>query len=709
MINSSFIQAQYKENEDNNGYLQLALKYYINNEYKKSESVIRKELKINYASAAAHNLLGKIILKTKPILYKLRAELEFKRAVENDPSNIEYLLDLGKFYLNNNNPYKAEFLFKKADNLNPNNKEILYYLALTADRKGLSDVAVELIDTIINIDPDYEKARTLNNILNERRIIFTRAERDLLFYEPKFLDEALEIDKQNIEIYYSLGYRYFINENFKNSIKTFKKLTEKVPEYNKAKIFLWLSYKANGDNYKANELFDRYRKNFGEKYNFIWQITEMMLPKKERKKYDSLPEEKRAGFLERFWKAKDPLFTSSINEREIEHYKRIAIAIKDFSPDGIKWDRRGEVWIRFGKPSYMAREAIPPREIWRYEKLNLTLKFAKFGDRYELFDYDKIELGFFRVEGIGVSYHDYLEHLIETSSYGKYKKLAEKTSEFFEFDYGGTVFSIPYYKADFKGKTGKTISRFFYGCPDYYFQEKDYRQLSFNSGFVLMDENFYTVATYISDDIYVDSMGIAFAKDSLIVFKNNILVQPGNYYISIELKENKTDNIAIVRDNISIREFKKHEFEISDIIIAYDIPKSDTLSVPQYNELNIYPNPKKEYNKNLPCLVFFEIYNLKLNKDVKTRFKVNTIISDFLPEKKGLSKLFDKVGRMFGWKKRKILIENSYIYEGKSINEKINFAVNMKKLNPGIYTLFIEVYDLYSGKKIKNHQNFVIY
>ncbi|MFC1726269.1 GWxTD domain-containing protein, partial [candidate division KSB1 bacterium] len=671
---------------------------------------LRKYLKLFPSSAEAHNLLGHNLLKTKPVLYRLRAELEFKRAVENDPLNSEYLMDLGKYYLENNNPYKAEILFNKANNVIPKNPEILYYLALTSDRKGLSDISVELAETILQIDPENTKAKIFLDVINERRIIFTRAEKDLLFYEPKFLDEALKIDKNNIEIYYSLGYRYFINENFTSSIKTFKNLTEKAPDYDKAKIFLWLSYKAIGENERAIELFNQYREKLGEKYNFIWQITEMMLPKKDRKKYDSLPEEKRADFLKRFWKAKDPLFSSNVNEREIEHYKRIAIAIKDFSSDGIKWDRRGEIWIRFGKPSYVAREAIPPREIWHYDKLSLTLKFVKFGDRYELFDYDRIELNYSQVTGLGIRYHDYLEYLIETSSYGKYRKLAEETSEFFEFDYGGTAFSIPYYKADFKGETGKTVSRYFYGCPEYYFSTIDYDQLSFNTGFVLMDDNFYPVVKNIINDICIDSLesGIL-QKDSMIIFKNNTAVDPGDYYLSIELKENKTENIAIIRDNVTIREFSENEFEISDIIIAYDTQRNDTLNVLQNNDSNIYPHPRKEYNLNFPQLVLFEIYNLQRDKTEKTRFEINTIISDFLPEKKGFSKFLDKVAKIFGWNKRNILIENSYIYEGTDINEKINYSIDMKELNPGIYTLFIEVHDVYSGKKIKNHQNFVLY
>ncbi|MDA0746518.1 MAG: GWxTD domain-containing protein [bacterium] len=70
----------------------------------------------------------------------------------------------------------------------------------------------------------------------------------------------------------------------------------------------------------------------------------------------------RREFLARFWAKRDPDLMTTVNERKLEHYRRVWYAMADFSVKVKPWDRRGEVYVRYGTPDYRSRsgEVAPP-------------------------------------------------------------------------------------------------------------------------------------------------------------------------------------------------------------------------------------------------------------------------------------------------------------------------------------------------------------
>ncbi|MDE3256899.1 MAG: GWxTD domain-containing protein [Gemmatimonadota bacterium] len=60
----------------------------------------------------------------------------------------------------------------------------------------------------------------------------------------------------------------------------------------------------------------------------------------------------RREFLVRFWSVRDPDLMTAVNERKLEHYRRVWYSRAAFSERANPWDRRGEVYIRYGAPEY---------------------------------------------------------------------------------------------------------------------------------------------------------------------------------------------------------------------------------------------------------------------------------------------------------------------------------------------------------------------
>ena len=67
----------------------------------------------------------------------------------------------------------------------------------------------------------------------------------------------------------------------------------------------------------------------------------------------------RADYLRRFWNSKDPDLSTSVNERLLEHYRRVWYALTEFSKGKKPWDTRGDVYIRFGEPDHRSRSDEP--------------------------------------------------------------------------------------------------------------------------------------------------------------------------------------------------------------------------------------------------------------------------------------------------------------------------------------------------------------
>ena len=75
--------------------------------------------------------------------------------------------------------------------------------------------------------------------------------------------------------------------------------------------------------------------------------------------YRATPPDKRAVFLQRFWLRHDPFKASRGAMRRAEHHRRVWHARTKYGELKWPWDRRGEVYIRYGEPDYRSSSLEP--------------------------------------------------------------------------------------------------------------------------------------------------------------------------------------------------------------------------------------------------------------------------------------------------------------------------------------------------------------
>ncbi len=122
----------------------------------------------------------------------------------------------------------------------------------------------------------------------------------------------------------------------------------------------------------------------------------------EKKVYESLDNEGKMEFLNRFWQSNDPNPKTEENEYKEEIIRRVNYANRNFSQndDGWKSDR-GRIYIRMGKPEEVIDKAYEfqakPYIIWKYymggKRIYIFVDFTSLGD-YKLVYADNDEFEF---------------------------------------------------------------------------------------------------------------------------------------------------------------------------------------------------------------------------------------------------------------------------------------------------------------------------
>jgi len=188
----------------------------------------------------------------------------------------------------------------------------------------------------------------------------------------KSLVDELE-NRQNQEGTFAAGGKVKVDKNLRPTQKTGKrfKLNAK-PDY-----LVYYSEKRFAQyqalTHQNNEWTQDQLLTFG-----LWYI----LPPESFDDYYSLDENARKEWLRMFWKRNDPTPLTDTNEAEIEFEKRVKYAHEHFTYyDGLKdfyyapWDARGEIYIKYGKPSLRKHDAY--REYWYYADYNRISFFIR--------------------------------------------------------------------------------------------------------------------------------------------------------------------------------------------------------------------------------------------------------------------------------------------------------------------------------------------
>lgn len=106
---------------------------------------------------------------------------------------------------------------------------------------------------------------------------------------------------------------------------------------------------------ESTRLFERFIAQIDARERQLYDDIQVLLSEEEIGAYRALDGAEKKKYVMRFWRAKNPNLSSAYNERQLAHYERVWTARWAFGRENYPWDRRGEVYIRYGEPDYRAR------------------------------------------------------------------------------------------------------------------------------------------------------------------------------------------------------------------------------------------------------------------------------------------------------------------------------------------------------------------
>ncbi|OGG45970.1 MAG: hypothetical protein A3F84_01210 [Candidatus Handelsmanbacteria bacterium RIFCSPLOWO2_12_FULL_64_10] len=311
----------------------------------------------------------------------------FKQAVALNPDRARTHLLIGRAYLGGGDPDRAVKAFKTALAIDAASAEAqagvgeAYYLEAATGFKATlyARRATSAARRATQLDPDYAPAYLLLGRCHER------FDEDLVKALHAY-QKALDLRPDDLDAAYSAGAAYVELMRRRRSLRdipaelneaTFRRLNRRLGEPRflpiAAQIYLY-----RGEPENALEAFERYIGTLKPEEAQVYRDIAPVASRSEVEACARASGEARGEFLRQFWARRDPDLLTDVNERLIEHYRRVWYARNLFGQNKIPWDRRGEVYVRYGDPDYRARSdrhnlLVPARVAEVKERLALEL------------------------------------------------------------------------------------------------------------------------------------------------------------------------------------------------------------------------------------------------------------------------------------------------------------------------------------------------
>ncbi len=710
-----------------------------------SIEVLASHLQNHSKDGDAWMQLGWLALKRKDFK---QAEEAFKKAIRYKQSAQAYR-GLGLTYANQKgNQRKAFYNLRRALAIDPNMTEVKMEIA----RLQLKDESTEAVSTlkgIVKDDPSYAPAHMAlaewySKEQNEQKML-------------SYFKSYLQLVSQDVDFLYRMALNYAKDYRYKMVLEIIEQLPASHADKDNWLPLQAQAYAAIGEVKVADYLFQRFLRLIPEDERRYYDNITLMMSPEEQNTFSSLKEEERGIFINEFWKKRDPLLIAGANIRKVEHYRRVWYARQFFSGKQ-PYDRRGEVYIKFGEPDHKFGgnhgNRLPPlsvgllKERLAYElALNLqkterveqipewnTMKHRQSQSALTdpIYPIDRhpdgspispweswIYLGIGK--GIEIVFTDHFMNgswdyplppknpLVAVASQNFHPQFiighhAKETPDFYNGIPGTDILNFYYDLATFRGKNLETDQNIYLGLlPKDIFAQNDTTTTSALINWtasLLNDEG--TVINSTQQTVSLPSMQTGIAIDAI-----SLNTLPGNYRLIIHLTDQNSGKWGFYQQQIHIPNYAVDSLSISDIEMAWHIFTEPQSYKFQKGDVWVIPMPTRNYLRDQAVNIYYEIYNLQKDAFGQTKFRIKyTIWEDKRKNASLLGSISSFMGKLVTDQKPEISI--SYDYNGKSTTEPVYIELDTEKLKPGLYQLEVEVHDLISQQTSSQEALFIL-
>jgi len=639
----------------------------------KAIQAFEKAVQYNRKYSMAHHRLAQLYLGLGTLEDRIRARHHINKAVLFDRENVTYLHTQLKLYLRIRFYWTATRIAKKLIAIDPTDARAYFTLGLLSEREWFR------YDDMI----DIKRHDSSQDVLFPQDGVFTV---DFSRFAKKDLDKALDYYQRAVDVnprfcdgYYRLA--FICNEMglLDRMVNLLREALRVEPDKKDYHLFLGLAY--------------HQKKKFNEAWNEYAQAKSLMQPDElalfesvdlisplegaDAYRHASADEKERKQY--QFWKQKDPLFLTEVNERRLEHYGRMAYVNLRFSSiwEGIEgWKTaQGQVYIRYGAPfgHYKTWPFItaqmgggnPVRSsegVWHYPGFTLVFEDVN-------------------MDGVYTFYNSY-----------DYKKIVEKEPERYNLFQPEDRFKVSCTLACFRDKENRSVLEIYHSIPQEVESASEGRSnLFLKRGVFIFDQEWNEIQRDVNDNPYFSSF-----ENTLSVSWNRMQIPPGDYHLVVEYLDEEKEKLGRWLKALSVESFHDHKLGMSDVVLAWDIGLYQTEGELRRGGLRILPNTLEIYQIPSFIPIYFEIYNLTYSSGGKTNYRL-TFTVQYEEKKRGVGRFIKRIWR---GRPQSGKVVTSYEYQGDRGSESIYQNLTLEGVLPRNYRIAIEVEDMNSGEKV---------
>jgi GWxTD domain-containing protein len=636
---------------------------------------------------------------------------ELEQAIRLDPCYAEAHDLLGKIYLRRGDirgRWMATKRALRAVSLAPHEPQYRYNLAMVYRERGFGYNARREFRKVLEVDSTFWEAQYQLGLLEEESALKYESQ-DKHRKAADAFDRAIQIAPGEYHVRYHLGLNLGEMERWEEAAEHLGKAVEVEPGRHEAQLLLAVALQQMGlleDAEKAyREAFEKMSQEEREPY----QTLEYLASEDESVGHDSIDRE---DFLRRFWKERDPTPTTLINERRLEHYRRVAHANVHFAAPKLSlpgWKtKRGEFYIRYGEPTVKWRELgevrtgaglVPPRWVWSYgdENRAVTLIFADtfLNGEYNFPFPDK----------------NWRSADFRNSPATVALRMVQSSPENYQHDYGGELLEFAYRTVEFRGPEGMTDLEVVYGIPNMnlsFSRSGQMAQAAVERRAVLFDPDWNEVDRVEGEQSFQVPPTQADNPNRMVVEKAEFQVPPGRYRLALNIRDERSRKVGIVKTDVQVGRYDDQTLAISSLVLANRLYSVEGAERFQRGDLVVVPRLGRHFESSQPLLVYYEVYNLTRDSWGDTWYQTEYTIAR-RPEKRSLvSRALSAITSPFGTGQKWESVSSTTEYRGTFVTEIGQLEVDVSGAAAGRYSLILTITDMNTGHRAEREVEFVL-
>jgi len=185
---------------------------------------------------------------------------------------------------------------------------------------------------------------------------------------------------------------------------------------------------------------------------------------------------------------------------------------------------------------------------------------------------------------------------------------------------------------------------------------------------------------------------------------NSVLLEtiPDSGKLAVEIIRDSDKGVFTKHLYSKIKEFRKDQLDMSDIILASKVYKGNSVLSLQRGNLSILPNPLHTFTSGTDIFIYYEVYNLSLGEEQAASFEQRITISK-IEERSGIENAVNSVLGFLGLNDEDEKLTLTSSYQSFNKNTPVYLQIDMSKYEKGNYKLSVEIKDMNNSKVVNRN------